>query len=66
MSQYIPFVGFKWLTPDKIDGLDMNIIRKDNLEVCTLEVCFEYPEKLHDLLNHYPLVSEKLRTKKVC
>ena len=44
----------------------MNPIRKDNLEGCTLEVYLEYPEELQDLLNYYPLVPEKLKSKKVC
>ena len=45
MSQYLPFVGFKWLTQDKVDRLGVNIIRKDNPEGFILEVDLKYPKE---------------------
>ena len=63
MSENLPFVGFKWLIQDEIDGLDVNKIAKDNSEECILEVDYEYPKELHDLHNDYPLVAEKIEIK---
>ena len=45
---------------DKINGLDENIIQKDNLEGYILEVHLEYPKELHDLHNDYRLAPEKI------
>ena len=37
------------------------MIRKDNPNSCIVEV--EYPEKLHNLHNDYPLASDEIETK---
>ena len=34
---------FKWLPQDEVKKLDMNAIRKDNLDRCLLQVDTDYP-----------------------
>ena len=61
MSQYLPTGGFKWLKQNKIDNLDLKKYNKENKKGIILEVDLEYPEKLHDLHNDYPLAPEKVK-----
>ena len=61
MSQYLPTGGFKWLKQNKIDNLDLKKYYKENKKGIILEVDLEYPEKLHDLHNDYPLAPEKVK-----
>ena len=64
MSQYLPTGGFKWLKQNKIDNLDIKKYDKENKKGIILEVDLEYPEKLHDLHNDYPLAAEKIKVEK--
>ena len=64
MSQYLPTGGFKWLKQNKIDNLDFKKYDKENKKGIILEVDLEYPEKLHDLHNDYPLAAEKIKVEK--
>ena len=64
MSQYLPTGGFKWLKQNKIDNLDLKKYDKENKKGIILEVDLEYPEKLHDLHNDYPLAAEKIKVEK--
>ena len=64
MSQYLPTAGFKWLKQNKIDNLDLKKYDKENKKGIILEVDLEYPEKLHDLHNDYPLAAEKIKVEK--
>ena len=48
MCQHLPVGGFKWLTQNGTDGLDMNAIRKYN-PGCTFGVDLEYTKAYHDL-----------------
>ena len=58
MSEYLLYEGFKWLeNVDKFDAITIN--EKTPIEYL-LEVDLEYPDKLHELCNDYPLASEKL------
>ena len=60
MSQYLPYVDFKWVKNiDKIEKKLMQI-KKDSSTGYILEVDLEYPEKLHDIRNDYPLALEKI------
>ena len=61
MSQYLPTGGFKWLKQNKIDNLDLKKYDKENKKGIILEVDLEYPDKLHDLHNDYPLAPEKVK-----
>ena len=56
MSMKLPTHGFKWMN-DK----ELRVWRKIP---CILEVDLEYPTKLHDLHNDYPLAPEKIKCKK--
>ena len=63
MSEYLPYEKFEWLK--NIDGFDvMSISECNSIEKSPigyfLEVDLEYPDKLHELQNDYPLAPEKL------
>ena len=58
MSGYLPYSGFKWLK--NIDNFDVNSILEKSPIGYFLEVDLEYPKKLHELHNNYPLGPEKL------
>ena len=67
MSQYLPYIEFKWLNQKEIDGFDVNSIEgNSSMELHSneyiLEVDLEYPDELHELYNNYPLAPEKLKT----
>ena len=64
MSQYLPTGGFKWLSQKQIDNINLAKYEVDSKKGLILEVDLEYPEKLHDLHNDYPLASEKLKVTK--
>ena len=57
MSQSLPTKGFKWMTENELDNWRNHS--------CILEVDLEYPKKLHDLHNEYPLAAERLMIKKL-
>ena len=64
MSQYLPYANFKWVKNiDKIEQKLMQI-KKDSSTGYILEVDLEYPEKLHDIHNDYPLAPEKINIPK--
>ena len=58
MSEYLPYEGFKWLKI--IDEFDVMSINETSCTGYLLEVDRKYPNKLHELHNHYPLAPEKL------
>ena len=64
MSQYLPIGGFKWLTEQQIEGLNLNQYKEDSEKGLILEVDLEYPKELHDLHNDYPLAPEKIKVTK--
>ena len=64
MSQYLPTGGFKWMKQNKIDNLDLGKYHEESKKGIILEVDLEYPEKLHDLHNDYPLAVEKIKVEK--
>lgn len=53
MNQYLPIRVFKWQTQDEIKKIDVNTIRKQNIDSCILEADPKYPEELHNLHNDY-------------
>jgi len=57
MSQPMPYEGFKWMHKE-----ELKYWRK---HPCILEVDLEYPSKLHELHNDYPLAPERLVVDKV-
>ena len=64
MSQYLPTGGFKWMTKNHIDKIDLAKYTEDSKKGLILEVDLAYPEELHDLHNDYPLAPEKVKVTK--
>ena len=57
MSKPLPMDGFRWMSEEEL---------KDwGSMPCILEVDLEYPEKLHNLHNDYPLAPERVKVNKV-
>ena len=59
MSQYLPYNGFKWLNQKEISDFCLNSVSENSSIDYILEVNLDYPSKLHDLHNDYPLPPEK-------
>ena len=64
MSQYLPTGGFRWMTEEQINNLDLTKYKEDSKKGLILEVELKYPKKLHDLHNDYPLGPEKVKVTK--
>ena len=64
MSQYLPYADFKWVK--NIDKTEQKLmqIKKDSSTGYILEVDLEYPKKLHDIHNNYPLAPERVNIPK--
>ena len=62
MSQYLPAGGFRWMTQNQIDKINLAKYKEDSKKGLILEVDLDYPEDLHDLHNDYPLAPEKIKT----
>ena len=61
MSQYLPTGGFRWMTKKQINNINLSKYNENNKKGLILEVDLEYPKKLHDLHNDYPLAPEKIK-----
>ena len=59
MSQYLPYGGFEWLSPEKVKNFDVNSVSENSPTRYKLEADLEYPDELYNFYNHYPLVAEK-------
>ncbi|KAG1651860.1 hypothetical protein GQR58_026696 [Nymphon striatum] len=57
MNKPLPTHGFEWMNENELDSW------KDHS--CILEVDLDYPNKLHDLHNDYPLAPESVKVNKV-
>ena len=57
LSSYLPYGGFKWLK--NVDGFDVNSISEKSPIGYFLGVDLEYPKKLYELHNDYPLAPDK-------
>ena len=53
MSMPLPTHGFKWMEPGELEDWRNHS--------CILEVDLEYPERLYDWHNDYPLAPERLK-----
>ena len=62
MRQYLPISNFKWVKNIGKSEQTLTRIKKDSLDISgyILEVDLEYPGKLHDIHNDYPLAPEKI------
>ena len=64
MSMKLPTHGFKWLTSGEMKNLFNNqVLQVWDRIPCILEVDLEYPDKLHDKHNDYPLCPERVKCK---
>ena len=54
------YAGFEWLNKKEIDDFCLDSVGEDSSIGYILEVDLEYPNKLHNLHNDYPLAPEKL------
>ena len=61
MTQYLPYGNFKWMTKKEIDKFNLGLIEENSLNECILEADLEYPNKLQDFHNDYPLAPEKIK-----
>ena len=59
MSLLLPFSDFRWMDENDLENW------RGFSDGCILEVDLEYPKKLHDSHNEYPLVPERLIVNKV-
>ena len=64
MSQYLPTGNFKWLSENHIEKIDLAKYDDDSKKGIILEVDLQYPEKVHDIHNDYPLAAEKIKVTK--
>ena len=64
MSQYLPNNNFKWVK--NIDKIEQKLMNMKNISSTgyAFEVDLEYPKKLHDIHNDYPLIPEKINIPK--
>ena len=61
ISKFLPTSGFKWIDRKQFY---LNKYTSNSLKECVLEVNLEYPKKLHELRNDYPLVPDKIEIKR--
>ena len=60
-SQYLPYGRFKCLNQKEIDKFDVNSVEESSSNGYILEVDLEYPDKLLNYHNDYPLAPQKLK-----
>lgn len=65
MSLTLPTGKFKWLKESKCSNFDVDLIADDAKKGYILEVDLEYPNKLHNDHNDYPLAVENIEINKV-
>lgn len=63
MSQSLPTHGFRWLSRQEIDSLDIQHIGENADEGYILSVDLDYPVKLHDTHSDYPLAPKSFEVK---
>ena len=61
MTQYLTCSDFKWMSENSINKFNIDLVKENSQYGYTLEVDLEYPNKLHDHHNDYPLAPEKLK-----
>ena len=64
MCNKLPTHGFKWMSGGELENLYENqVLQIWNKTPCILEVDLEYPKKMHNLHNDYPLCPEGVKCK---
>ena len=64
VSQYLPTGNFRWMTNKEINKIDLGKCKTDGKKGLILEVDLEYPQKLHNSHNDYPIAPEKVKVSK--
>jgi hypothetical protein len=64
MSEKLPTGNYKWLTANQINSFDITTISDDSDTSYIVECDLEYPIKLHNLHNDYPLAPENIKINK--
>ena len=64
MSQCLTTGGFRWMTEQQIQKVNLAACTEDRNKGMILEVDLEYPNELHELHNDYPLAAEKMKVTK--
>ena len=64
MSQHLPTGGFRWMTENKINKINLAKYDEESKKGLILEVDLEYPKDLHNLHNDYPCAPEKVKVTK--
>ena len=60
MTQYLPTGDFRLLDDDEVEALDLDSLGDEAEDGYIYEVDLEYPVKLHDMHDDYPLAPESL------
>ena len=61
MNQHLPNGGFRWLTENQMNKINLVKYKKHSKKGLILEVDLKYPEELHDRHKDYPLGPEKVK-----
>ena len=61
MLEYLPYDEFEWADESEVDEIDYSCVSAENDVGYFLEFDLEYPCKLHELHNDYPLAPKKLK-----
>ena len=61
MMQFLPYKGFRWLSPKEIDNFDVQNVAVNSKLGYILQVDLQYPFELHDAHNMLPLAPEKMK-----
>ena len=64
MSKYLLYASFKWV--NDVNEIEQKLMRikSNSTTEYILEVDLEFPKKLHDMFNDYPLAPEKINLQK--
>ena len=56
-------LSFKWIDSKEFD---LNKYKSNSSKGCVLQIYFEYPKELHELLNDYTLAPDKIEMLSNC
>ena len=58
MSQYLPTGGFRFMSSEEVEALDLDNLSDESDDGYIYEVDLHYPAELHDMHDDYPLAAE--------
>ena len=62
MSQYLPTGGFRFMSSEEAEALDLDNLSEESDDGYIYEVDLRYPAELNDMHDDYPLAAESLTT----